>query len=353
MRASLTSDSRCCGLRITTIPIDDPRWLEFTCSHPGAGPFHLPAWATVIGECYGFDPFVLAACDTDHEILAGVPTVAVRSPLGRLRWVSLPFTDVCPLLARPDINIHDVVVALKEHVIASRAHELEVRASLPEADGVYPLEAGYRHVLRVPSDPDDLHPGRAHRQRRNQAIRKGVRVTYGSTPADVAAFYRLHTLTRRRHGVPVQPRRFFDLIQARLLAPGNGFLATASLEGEVLAAAIYLAHNGTLVNKYHASDPGRPDTGAGHLIDWEIMASACTQGYHTLDMGRTDFGADGLRSYKAAWGAVEQALVYTHFSRRPPETARLHVPALSQKIIRHSPAWLCRASGAILYRWSA
>ena len=247
----------------------------------------------------------------------------------------------------------DVVAALKEHVLASRAQELEVRASLPAADGVYPVEVGYRHVLELPSDPADLHPGRAHRLRRNQAIRKGVGVTYGNTAEDVAAFYRLHTLTRRRHGVPVQPRRFFDLIQTRLLMPGNGFLATASLEGEVIAAAIYLAHNGTLVNKYHASDPGRPDTGAGHLIDWEIMAAACTQGYHTLDMGRTDFGADGLRSYKTAWGAVEKPLVYTHFSRRPPAAARSHVPALPQKVIRHSPVWVCRATGAILYRWSA
>lgn len=279
--------------------------------------------------------------------------MAVRSRLRRVRWVSLPFTDICPLLVRPDVSVHDVVTALAEYVFAGPAAELEVRTGLPEMDGVHPLEVGYRHVLQVPEDPADLHPGRAHRQRRNKAVRAGITVTYGSSPTEVAAFYRLHTLTRRRLGVPVQPRRFFDAIQALVLAPGNGFLATASQGGEVLAAAIYLAHNGALVNKYHASDPNRAATGAGHLIDWDIMATACTQGYRTVDMGRTDFGADGLRAYKAAWGAVEYPLIYTHFSRRPPQSARLHVPALSQKLIRHSPPWVCRATGEILYRWSA
>lgn len=279
--------------------------------------------------------------------------MAVRSPLGRLRWVSLPFTDVCPLLVRSDLAVDEIAYALNEYVTSSPARELEVRAILPAADGVYPVDVGYRHVMELPSDPADLHPRRAHRLRRNQAIRKGIEVTYGSNTDDIEAFYRLHTLTRRRHGVPVQPRRLFDLIRARLMERGNGFVASASLDGEVLAAAIYLTHNGTLVNKYHASDPGRPDTGAGHLIDWDIMATRCAQGYHTLDMGRTDFGADGLRQYKAAWGAVEQPLIYTHISPRRPSSSRLRVPTLSQSVIRHSPVWVCRVSGAVLYRWTA
>ncbi|MCE5253875.1 MAG: GNAT family N-acetyltransferase, partial [Actinomycetia bacterium] len=334
-------------------PIKDPQWCEFISSHPDAGPFHLPAWTSVIADCYHFDAFILTVRDTDGEILAGAPVVAVRSPLGRRRWVSLPFTDVCPLLVRSDIDVNEVAVALEEHVIASGVSGLEVRAGLPANENVHPVEVGYRHVLEVPSDPAALRPRRGQRLRRNQAMRKGVKVTYGAGPEDLAAFYRLHTLTRRRHGVPVQPRRFFDLIQARLLVPGYGFLATASLEGQVVAAAIYLSHNGILVNKYHASDPRCPDTGAGHLLDWEIMAAACTHGYHTIDMGRTDFGADGLRYYKTAWGAVEEPLVYTYICRRPLESVPGRVPGFSQKIIQHSPPWVCRALGAILYRWSA
>jgi CelD/BcsL family acetyltransferase involved in cellulose biosynthesis len=340
-------------MRVTTIPIGDPQWCDFTSSHPLATPFHLPAWTSVIADCYHFDAFVLAIRDRDREILAGAPTVAVRSPFGRLRWVSLPFSDSCPLLVRADAAADEVVGALSEYVLAGPARELEVRAELPEAERLYRVEVGYDHVLELPRDPADLHPNKGHRNSRNRAIRKGVQVTRGNGAHDVATFYRLHALTRRRHGVPVQPRRFFDLIQDRLLAHGHGFVATATLDGEVLASGLYLHHNGTLAAKFYASDPGRPDVGAGYLIEWETMVAACVEGYHTLDMGRTDFGADGLRLYKSSWGTVERPLVYTHISRTPLIEQRPSVGDLPARIIRRSPVWVCRALGEVLYRWSA
>ena len=40
-------------LQFEPIALDDPRWLTFVTSNPGAGPFHHPAWAQTIAECYG------------------------------------------------------------------------------------------------------------------------------------------------------------------------------------------------------------------------------------------------------------------------------------------------------------
>ena len=340
-------------MKVTSIAIEDPDWLAFVVSHPNASPFHLPAWATLIADCYRFDTFVLAVRDSAGAILAGTPTVAVRSPLGRLRWVSLPFSDFCPMLVRPDICTDDVVGAVKDFALAGPAQGIEVRANLSEADDLYPVEVGYRHIVKLPADPAGLHPNKGHRQNRNRAIRKGVEVSRGATEEDVATFYRLHTLTRRRQGVPVQPRRFFDLIWERLLADGHGFVATAKLDGEIIASGLYLSHNGTLIAKFRASDPGRQDTGAGHLIDWEVMAAACAEGYHTLDLGRTDPGADGLRQYKSSLGALERPLIYSHVSRTPPRVERPKVGGVSQKIISNSPLWVCRSLGEVLYRWTA
>ena len=340
-------------MRVAAIPIDDPQWCEFVTSHPGASAFHLPDWASVIADCYRFEAFVLAVRDTDREILAGVPTIAVRSPLGRLRWVSLPFSDSCPLLVRPGVAVDDVVGTLKEHVFASRAHELEVRWDLPGAENLYPVQVGYRHHLDLPRDPADLHLHRDHRYNRNRAIRMGVVVTHGNAADDAATFYRLHTLTRRRHGMPVQPRRFFDLVWERLLARGHGYASYATLDGRVVAAGVFLHHNGTLVAKYTASDPTCRDVGANHLIMWDGIVTACIEGYHTVDMGRTDLEGDGLRLYKRGWGAVENPLVYTHISRTPASGSGLSVGDLPKRIIRSSPPWVCRALGEVLYRWTA
>src|SRR5690606_25527155 len=106
---------------------DDSRWREFTSSHPEATPFHLPEWARLLADCYRFDAFVLALCDTDGELLAGVPAVAVRLPLARPRLVSLPFSDSCPVLARPDVDIGQVATALLRYVRADGDPEFVIR----------------------------------------------------------------------------------------------------------------------------------------------------------------------------------------------------------------------------------
>jgi CelD/BcsL family acetyltransferase involved in cellulose biosynthesis len=341
-------------MRVIPVQIDDPRWSEFVNTHPDAGPFHLPAWAATIADCYRFHAFALTVQGSDGEILAGLPVITVRSLRGSRRWVSLPFTDSCSPLIRADVAADEVFAAVDEHVVTAPVRGLEVRTALPPSLSHHPVPAGYIHTMALPGDPALLHPNKGHRNYRNQAVRKGVRVVQGCTAQDMATFYRLHTLTRRRHGVPVQPRRFFDLLLSRMLAPGHGFVATATANGEALTAAVYLIHNGTLVAKYQGSDPRLPDKRAGYLIDWETMVTGCTRGYHTLDLGRSDPDADGLRLYKSSWGAKEAPLVYTHISGTPPVVrhgSSISGPAGS--VIRRTPPWVCRALGEVFYRWAA
>lgn len=341
-------------MNVVTTPMSDPHWGAFSASHPEATPFHLPEWASVIAECYGFEAFALTVRDSDGEVLAGAPVIAVRSPLGGVRWISLPYSDTCKMLIRDDADVSSVIEVLGHHVASADVRSLEVRMLLPEASGVHIQDVGYIHTLELPDDASKLRPNKGHRYSRNRAMREGVRVVLGTAKDDIDTFYRLHTLTRRRHGVPVQPRRFFDLVWSRLIAPGHGFVTTASYEGEVLAAGVYLGHNGTLVAKYHASDPSQPDRRAGYLIDWETMVAGCDRGYHTLDLGRSDPGADGLRLYKSSWGSAESPLAYTHFSPQAPSSGGLSKAGeLSRGIIRRSPLWVCRALGEAMYRWSA
>jgi len=341
------------AMNVTRVAIDDPQWSEFASSHPMAGPFHLPVWTTCLADCHHLKSFALVVKDGASGIIGGVPVIEARRPFGALRWVSLPFSDWCPPLVREGVSAEKVLGALSAHTLSEGISELEIRAELPAMADAYPLQVGYHHIVDLPSDPGDLHPKKNHRNFRNRAIRNGVTIETGNSPQEVATFFHLHTLTRRRHGVPVQPRRLFDLIGERMLAKDLGFVATAMLADEPVAAAIYLAHNGTLVAKYHASDPDQLDSGAGFLLDWEIMVAACDRGYNTLDMGRSDLDADGLRLYKSSWGATERPLVYTHVSQQAPKTEGVSVGELPKRIIRNSPLWVCRALGEALYRWSA
>jgi CelD/BcsL family acetyltransferase involved in cellulose biosynthesis len=341
-------------VRIAEIPITDPAWAEFVHAHPGSTPFHLPEWASLIADCYNFPTFALVIRDTDGEILAGMPVVAARSPLGGLRWVSLPYSDTCEMLVRAGTDEDAVIERVRAHVLGGPAKELEVRSELPPGADVHTVTVGYDHVVDLPEDPANLRPRKSHRHCRNRASRIGVRVDRGVSAEHVATFYRLHTLTRRRHGVPVQPRRFFEMLGERLITLGRGFVSIAVYEGQPVAAALFIGHNGTLVAKYGASDPDHSDLGAGHLIDWDSMVAGCLEGYRRLDLGRTDLGADGLRHYKVSWGAVEHPLSYSHVSSKPPMSPGVpHTGGLSQKIIQRSPLWVCRGLGEAFYRWSA
>jgi CelD/BcsL family acetyltransferase involved in cellulose biosynthesis len=340
-------------MEVTQVPIDDSSWTEFVSAHPAATAFHLPAWASLIADCYGYEAFALSVRDDSSELIAGLPVIAVRSPLGARRWVSLPFTDHCPMLVRDGAPLDAVVGALREYVLAGNAAELEVRGALAAGSDVYPTHHGYRHVLRLPDDAGGLRPGKGHRYSCNRARRLGVEVTCGGSLEDVRTFYGLHVLTRRRLGVPVQPRRFFDLIADRLIAEGHGFVATAACEGNPVSSGLYLGYNGTLIAKYGASNPPFRDLGGDHLLDQEVLDKACREGYRFVDWGRTDLGADGLRRYKLGWGSAEELLAYTHVSSRPPVPDSVRSGRASRAIISHSPAWVCRALGELLYRWVA
>lgn len=338
-------------MHIETLATDDPRWAAFVAEHPDSTVFHLSAWSDVLRACYGFPTFGLAVMD-GAEVAAGLPVAAVRRPFSGPRWVSLPFSDACSPLVREDTPAEEVASTLVGHAANAGVADLEIRASLPQTPGCHPLSAGFRHVVALPSAAEQLHPKKNHRNARNRADRAGITVTVGRTSDDVRRYYDLHVMTRRRLGVPVQPRRFFDLIYERLIARELGFVAHAALDDRTLASGLYLTHGSSMVAKFGASDPASRDSGAGYLLEWEVMRRACEQGFETLDFGRTDPDAEGLRLYKAGWGATESPLVYTHVAATAPAGGP-GVPDFTRGIIRRSPAWVCRAAGELLYRWTA
>lgn len=338
-------------VNVNDLDIDDLRWRQLVAEHPDAGPFHLPEWAKMVADCYGFRAFALGVLD-GSQLVGGLPVVEVQSILGRRRWISLPFTDSCAPLWNDPSRSAEAIDALRVHARASGVSELELRCAVPKGDGAHPVEVGYTYDLVLPSEACDLHPSKGHRQHRNKASRSGMTVARGASPSDVAAYYHLHSLTRRRQGVPVQPRRFFELVWSRMLARGHGFVASAFVDGRPVAAVLYLLHNRRLVAKFRASDPEVRENGAGFLVDWDVMASCCGSGM-VLDLGRTDPGAEGQRRYKTGWGATETPLVYTHLADRAPAAPKLTGGGLASHVIRHSPLWVPRAVGEVLYRWTA
>jgi CelD/BcsL family acetyltransferase involved in cellulose biosynthesis len=336
-------------------PLQDPRWSSFVTSHRSALPFHHPSWAAMLAECYRFRAFCITVQDQAGQIIAGLPVLEVRHGLGRPRWVSLPFTDHCPPLTTGAAGT-GLARQLGEARRASGVGRFEVRAALP-AGGAHRDGTFLTHHLALGASEEALlasfHPNQVRRNIR-RAERAGVTIRLGDAEPDVTeVFYGLHTRTRRRLGVPVQPLRYFRLLWRRVLQPGLGAVLIAELDGAPVAGGIFLASGAACVYKYGASDERQWSARPNHLLFWEAIRWATAKGCRTFDFGRTDLGDEGLRQFKARWGTVERELAYSVFADAPPRVSGVGVPALLRSVIRRGPTVLPRALGEVLYRYTA
>jgi CelD/BcsL family acetyltransferase involved in cellulose biosynthesis len=332
------------------VALDDPEWQTFVSSRPEATPFHHPSWAGLLAECYGLRGFAVAVFDGAGTISAGVPVIETRGLRSR-SWVALPFTDECGTLGDVQARM-ELVAAFDERRTAVRVPSGEIREPI-EGAGT-PRPRGVTHTLRLTRDPESLRRtfDRSQVQRSiARAEREHVCVREADTPADlVEIFYRLHLATRKRQGVPIQPRRFFELLWERFISRGLGWVLIAEHEGRAIGAAVFLSWNRHLVYKFGASDATRRSVRPIHAIFWYAIRRGCDEGSRTLDFGRSETQNRGLRDFKAGWGTVERELVYTHFGEAPRNAG----PSLAvlSRIIRHSPAWVCQAAGERLYRYA-
>jgi CelD/BcsL family acetyltransferase involved in cellulose biosynthesis len=335
----------------------DPRWADFVATHPAATPFHHPEWTRLVAGCYGFRAFALAVRDVSGVIRAGLPVVEVRHLRGAPRWVSLPYTDYCPPLVSTGEQEEQLVAALRRSSRAAGVRRVEIRA--PIAGGSPAGPRALRHVLGLGPNPAEVYAG-FHRSQVQRSIRRaereGLTVRRGSSPHDlVDTFYQLHLRTRRRQGVPVQPRRFFRLLWDNAIATGLGSLLIVEAAAQPIAAAVFLTWNETVIYKFGASDESSWSLRPNHLLLWDAIRAACEQGCRWFDFGRTDIGQEGLRNFKLSWGAVEEPLFYGMVGgtlESAPSAEGMATRVLGP-VIRHGPLLLCRAVGETLYRYVA
>lgn len=343
------------GASLLELEPGDPEWRALVAESPEATAFHHPAWSRVLADAYGYPTVVLAAPDASGRLQAGAPFARVRR-LHRSTWVSLPFSDHCPPLARDAASRGRLVAGLAGWG-AGRGASVEVRDGVAAAPGWSEAAIGARHVLALDGDLEAVRAavGATHRKRLRRAERLGLAVRFGRSADDVAAFFRLQVATRRRQGVPVQPRRFFEALWRHVIGPGLGVVALAGLPGErPVAAYLLLAWNGTAIGKFHASDANAWHLRPNHLLYWAVIRWAAESGLRQLDMGRTAQAHRGLHQWKDDWGARAMPLTYARTGGIGAAGAgQSRLAAAMGHVIRRSPAFVCRGLGALLYRYAA
>jgi CelD/BcsL family acetyltransferase involved in cellulose biosynthesis len=333
-------------------PLGSPDWADLVSASPTAEIFHDPLWLELLRAEYGYE---IGACCVRSEgrIEAGIPFAKIKSRLTGNRLVALPFSDHCPPVLAADADLEALGLlgdALADHARSGHL-DLTVHAALPSLPIGHVSERYVRHLMTLPTDPEAAERGasKSFRQSVRRARREGLRVERRDDAVGLDAFYRLHLQTRRRIGVPTQPKSFIDRFE-RIFAAGRGGVWLVYDGAEPVATGIFLTHGRTVTHKYGASAAAALPKCPNNLLMVEVIREHVERGFEQFDFGRCDLDNEGLRKFKRGMGAEEVPLAYTYLT----EPAPLGEPSLKDRVmattIRRGPAVVGRLAGQMLYR---
>lgn len=329
----------------------DPRWISFLDTSTDISIFYHPAWMQLMADAYGYYAFVLGLAGPEGNLSAGIPVMEVNSPIKGRRWVSLPFSDACQPLARDETTLRTFTEQILRLAEREKVPVLELRGTYPMHPSLQASGGHVIHKLDLTSGIDVVWKGVHSMHRRNIRVanENKVEIVRGVTRKHLAEFYRLHLLTRRSQGVPIQPWKFFLCLKQLLLDQGHGSLLLAYKDQRCIAGALFLYWQDTFTYKYGASREDSLNYRPNNLIMWTAIQQACEQGFRYFDMGRTDPENQGLRNFKSRWGAKETPLFYTSLKTDSDIAVEDRFSNLMHSVIQKSPAWMCRLAGELLY----
>jgi len=333
-------------------PLRDVRWIEFVNSHPESDIFNHPAWLKVFAEGYKYKVFAVVKTDSDENITAGIPFCEMSSFTGSRYWISLPFSDHCKPLYRNEEDLTQVTdFAIRQSGINNIQQVRLFSFSGNNSIGV--TDNGINHRLSLDSSEDVIlrRMERTKRQGITRALKAGLKAEFISDQNSIERFYRLHLQTRKRIGIPVQPKKFFKLIYKNIFVNNLGFIIMITKNGRDIAAGMFFIFNGKVIYKFNASDTEYLNDRPNNLLIWTAVKYGISENYEYLDFGKTSSGNKGLREFKLGWGTQESRLFCSSYpSLHENKNDRLRIKIMSS-VIKVSPALICQLMGEALYKF--
>ena len=340
-------------------PLEDPRWPEFVDRHPRSSVFHTVAWLEALRRTYGFQPVAYTASPPESRLEDGLVFCRVESWITGRRLVSLPFSDHCDPLLNQASEVDGFLSALEAVLHRERLRYVEIRPMRPLGGATgfcHASQVFCFHQLDLRPDLAELlaHCHKSSTQRKIQrAEREGLIYETGRSGALLDAFWTLFLITRRRHGVPPQPKAWFRNLIGCL---GDALqIRVAYKDKQPVAAILTLRHKDTLVYKYGCSDTRCNNLGGTQLLFWRSIEEAKRDGLRVFDLGRSDCGNTGLIEFKDRWGAARSTLTYVRLSPSPPSAksetrAAEWAKRIAKDVTHRLPDRLLIAAGSVLYR---
>jgi len=334
-------------------PLVSPQWDETVLNSSYPQFFHLSCWIRTIAETYKFKPLCFML---PEELGCTIPILIVKTLSGRKKAVALPFSDGCDIIYN-EISPDELVGKLLSILTMEKINRLEflgVSRFIPSGE---PSHSYYGHRLQLTKDEKTLWKKLSSSKQRNikKAQREEVTVNFHNDSESIREYYRLHCITRKRHGLPPQPVSFFDAILNNIVGKGSGEVALARSGNDITAGALFLFCKSEVLYKFGASDKSLQNMRSNDLLMWEAIRRYAQKGYSMLSFGKTEMFHEGLCRFKEGFGALRVTL-FDHIYDVSTGKKRIESPDVQgfhNRMFRIMPIVLLRFSGKLLYKYFA
>lgn len=338
------------------VTVENPRnnknWNRMILDFKGSTVFHTANWANLLSESYGYHPSYFTVLQ-EGRMKACLPVMEIKSFITGKRGVCLCFSDCCDAIANHADEFKLLFKSAIELGCISNWQYLELRGGKYVNNEVPSISYIHDSISLIDNPKlmqSKLRKGTASSIKK--AEKEGVTIEMTDTVEAIRSFYRLHCMTRKRHGVPPQPYNFFVKLHEHLLSQGLGFTALAKHDGNVIAGLVCLSFGESAVWKYGASDERFKHLSGNNLLLWETIKLCARKGIRSFSLGRTDLDNAGLLSFKSGWGGERTLLNYYRYdlNKKKFMPHRQAQSNWTKKMFRALPIEILKVVGQIAYR---
>jgi hypothetical protein len=333
-------------------PLELSNWDDLVLATGKASFFHSSAWARVLYESYGYKPVYF--CSFENGNLSTLMAfMEVESWLTGKRGVSLPFSDHCAFLGADQKSLPEMIGQVFDYGKRAGWRYMEWRDTEALFQGNTTFSHYVLHMLDLDRDLAAISAAFRESTRRNikKAQNQGVKVSVLQSPNAMKEFYRLHCATRKGHGFPPQPYKFFDKIAEHTVSAGKGIVVMATFQEIPVAGAVFFQFGDKALFKFGASDKRYHYLRPNNLVMWEAIRWHKDRSFRSLDFGRTSPEEKGLLQFKAGWGTETEELFYCKYDlRKSAFVRRPEKWGLASRFAAKLPLPVFNWVGSLLYR---
>ena len=333
-------------------PMEDADWDQQVLTHSKATVFHSAAWARVLSSTYGHRPKYFRFT-RNGGLVALVPLMEIRNLLRMPRGVALPFSDFCDSLVFEQACSNELFSILRDFAERRSWSYMELRGEGCVPASATPSVSFYSHRLDLRGGYESICKRFKPSVRR--ALRKVERSELTCSVSDseeaMRIFFKLHVITRRRHGLPPQSIAFFLNIHREIIASGMGSIVIVRVGRRPIAAMVFFHWGNVAIYKFGASDKRYQRYRPNNFAMSEGIKLLSETGLETLHFGRSSLANEGLRRFKLTWGGVEGKLDYYRYYPDGQNwgVGRDRTEGFHTEVFRRLPPVMNRIAGRIIY----